>query len=216
MRARSATTELPPMSLPSASVSGETTLSYALDFRISPSVTSCRFSLGISSPTNDLPGMTSTTRTLTTDSERARSLARLTIWLTFTPGAGSSSNRVITGPGETDLTSTSMPKSSNLSSTRRDIASRDSSEYPCFCAGGSSSRDSGGSSPAAGGSNSGTWRSRSALALGSSDGITGSMRGGGRPAVRFFSTSMMSWRAACCRRPSARSLNSANFTCAFS
>ena len=35
----------------------------------------------------DLPGMTSTTRTLTTDNERARSFARLDIWLDLTPGA---------------------------------------------------------------------------------------------------------------------------------
>ena len=47
----------------------------------------------------DLPGITSTTRTLIADSERARSLARLEIWLTFTPGAGRISKRVTTGPG---------------------------------------------------------------------------------------------------------------------
>ena len=67
-------------------------------------------------------------RTLTTDSERARSFARLAIWLTLTPGAGSSSKRVITGPGETDLTCTSILKSASFSSTSRDIASSDSGE----------------------------------------------------------------------------------------
>ena len=44
---------------------------------ISPSVTSSRVSFGISRPIVDLPGMTSTTRTLIADSARARSLARL-------------------------------------------------------------------------------------------------------------------------------------------
>src|SRR3977135_877433 len=55
---------------------------------ISPSVTTSRFSLAISSPITLLPGMTSTTRTLSTDNARARSLASAVIWLAFTPGAG--------------------------------------------------------------------------------------------------------------------------------
>ena len=38
---------------------------------------------------HDLPGMVSTTRIETTDSARARSFARLTIWLPLTPAAGS-------------------------------------------------------------------------------------------------------------------------------
>ncbi|MNV91210.1 hypothetical protein D3C71_1856790 [compost metagenome] len=50
--------------------------------------TICRSSLGISIPTVVLPGITSTTRTLVTARERARSLARLEIRLTFTPAAG--------------------------------------------------------------------------------------------------------------------------------
>ena len=72
--------------------------------------------------------MISTTRTLIADSARARSLARLLIWLTLTPGAGRNSKRVITGPGCTATTSASTPKSRSFSSTRRDIASRASSE----------------------------------------------------------------------------------------
>ncbi len=84
--------------------------------------------MGISSPTVDLPGMTSTTRTLIADSERARSFARLLIWLTLTPAAGSSSKRVTTGPGWTETTSTSTPKSRSFSSTSRDIASSASLE----------------------------------------------------------------------------------------
>ena len=87
------------MSLPSASVNGDLSSSYACDFTISPSATISRTSFGISRPTNGLPGMISTTRTLTVASERARSLARLLIWLLLTPAAGFSSKRVTTGPG---------------------------------------------------------------------------------------------------------------------
>ena len=116
------------MSLPSASASGDVTSSYAFDLMISPSVTISRFSFGISRPMTDLPGMTSTTRTLMAESERARSLARPVIWLTFTPGAGRISKRVTTGPGCTATTSTSTPKSLSLSSTRRDMASSASCE----------------------------------------------------------------------------------------
>ena len=45
-----------------------------------------------------LPEIVSTTRTDCMESERAKSLARLVIWLPFTPCAGSISKRVITGP----------------------------------------------------------------------------------------------------------------------
>jgi hypothetical protein len=48
-----------------------------------------RRALGSSSAMQFLPGMVSTTRMLTSDSERARSLARLTICEPFTPVAGS-------------------------------------------------------------------------------------------------------------------------------
>ncbi len=47
----------------------------------------------------DLPGIVSTTRMETTESARARSFIRLTIWAPLTPTAGSISKRVITGPG---------------------------------------------------------------------------------------------------------------------
>ena len=128
MRARSATIGWPPMSLPSASVNGDLSSSYACDLTISPSATISRTSFGISRPTYGLPGMISTTRTLTVASERARSFARLLIWLLFTPAAGLSSKRVTTGPGCTATTSASTPKSLSLSSTSRDIASSASGE----------------------------------------------------------------------------------------
>ena len=162
---------------------------------ISPSVTTSRFSLAISSPITLLPGMTSTTRTLSTDSARARSLASAVIWLAFTPGAGRSSKRVTTGPGCTATTSASMAKSLSFISTSRDSASSASGEYSGSRGGGSSRSLSGGSSLAFGGSNSGTWRSRSTRALFSNIGSGGSMRGGGRNADLLFSVSNASLRA---------------------
>ena len=89
--ARSATAGWPLMSLPSARVSGALASANSLALRFSDSRTISRCSLGISSPTVVLPGITSTTRTLMADRERARSLARLVIWLTLTPAAGCSS-----------------------------------------------------------------------------------------------------------------------------
>ncbi len=99
MRARSATTGMPEISLPRPSVRGDDDLSYSFDIRISLSVTSSRCSLGISSPTTVLPGMTSTTSTLITDKDRARSRDSAVILLALTPGAGCNSKRVTTGPG---------------------------------------------------------------------------------------------------------------------
>ena len=122
IRLRSMTMGWPLMSFPSPSTVLELSSSYSLELNISFRVTSSRVALGISSPITDLPGITSTTRTLTTDSERARSLERLLIWLPFTPGAGCSSNRVMTGPGLTATTSTCMLKSISFSSTWRDMA----------------------------------------------------------------------------------------------
>ena len=97
--ARSMTTGRPAMSLPSASVSLPGASLYVVDDRISTRRTICRFGFGSSSAMQDLPGIVSTTRMLTTDSARARSFTRLTICAPFTPTAGSISKRVITGPG---------------------------------------------------------------------------------------------------------------------
>ncbi len=80
---------LPPMSLPSAIVSGLAWSLYVADDRISTSLTICRFGFGSSRPMHDLPGIVSTTRMLTTDSARARSLTRFTICAPLTPTAGS-------------------------------------------------------------------------------------------------------------------------------
>src|SRR5690606_18427504 len=86
--ARSVMTGLPPMSWPRARVTGDLASSYWDDDSTSEKRTIWRFSLGISIPTVVLPGITSTTRTLVTARERARSLARLAMRLTLTPAAG--------------------------------------------------------------------------------------------------------------------------------
>ena len=80
---------LPAMSLPNASESGLGMSLYAADDNSSTNRTSWRRGFGSSSPMQDLPGIVSTTRILTTDSARARSFMRLTIWLPLTPTAGS-------------------------------------------------------------------------------------------------------------------------------
>ena len=126
--ARLATMGLPPISFPRANVSGEEDSVNTLAPSTSLRRTISRSSLGISMPTTDLPGITSTTRTLSTARDRARSFARLEILLTLTPGAGLISKRVITGPGLTSTTSTDTPKSLSFSSSKRDMCSRDSSE----------------------------------------------------------------------------------------
>ncbi|MOA10191.1 hypothetical protein D3C78_1300710 [compost metagenome] len=80
-------------------VTGDWASSYSGVDSTSEKRTIWRFSLGISIPTVVLPGITSTTRTLITASERARSLARLVMRLTLIPAAGWISKRVMTGPG---------------------------------------------------------------------------------------------------------------------
>ncbi|MCY1401120.1 hypothetical protein D9M71_162300 [compost metagenome] len=129
-------------------VTGDLASSYSGVDNTSENRTICRSSLGISMPTVVLPGITSTTRTLITASERARSLARLVIRLTLMPAAGWISKRVITGPGWAATTCTSTPNSLSLISSRRDMDSSDSGEklLGLFWAG--SSSDSGGSVPA--------------------------------------------------------------------
>ena len=69
----------PAMSLPSTKVSGEALFSYARDDKPSTNLTISRLWLGISMPTTVLPAMLSTTRTLSTDSDLAKSRAKPTI-----------------------------------------------------------------------------------------------------------------------------------------
>ena len=168
---------------------------------ISPSVTISRFSFGISRPIVDLPGMTSTTRTLIADSARARSFARLEIWLTLTPGAGRSSKRVMTGPGmhlddlglDAEIAQLELDQPRHRFERFGRIAARRG--------GGSSSSDSGGSSLEPGCSNSGTWRSFSTRSLFSTFGAAGSILGGLRSATFFCSSRTTSARACLTSRP---------------
>ena len=118
-----------------------------------------RCSFGISIPTTDLPGITSTIRTLITASERARSFTRPLMRLTLRPGAGWISNRVTTGPGNTDTTSASMPKSFSFSSSSRDMPSSDSPENSAvWGASASSSKEKSGNSAELLISKRGCWR----------------------------------------------------------
>ncbi len=82
-----------------------------------------------------------------TASERAKSLTKLLMRLTLTPGAGWISKRVTTGPGKTCLTSALMPKSANFDSSRPDNWLNCSCEKPIWRpALGSSSRSKWGTS----------------------------------------------------------------------
>ena len=67
------------MSLPRAMVNEDEQSSKVLDLNISPSVTKSLVSFGISMPMKDLPSMTSTTLTLETDKDLAKSFERLLI-----------------------------------------------------------------------------------------------------------------------------------------
>ena len=77
-------------------------------------VTTFLFGFGISIPIEDLPSITSTTLTLLTANDLAKSLAIFDTWLAFVPGARLISNLVITGPGKDPSTLPSMPNSYNL------------------------------------------------------------------------------------------------------
>ena len=143
---------------------------------ISLKETISRCSLGISRPTQVLPGMTSTTSILGTDNERARSLDKAVILLALTPGAGSISKRVMTGPGCTATTSTSIAKSASLISTNLDRASRASLEKPFSCGLGASSKRKAGNSASLGASNSWICFSLSIRSEISTFFITGSIR----------------------------------------
>ena len=79
------------MSLPNATVRLERPSLYTLEPNISDKRTICRLALGNSKPMQFFPGMVSTTRIEVSDKERARSRPKFTIWLPFTPTAGSTS-----------------------------------------------------------------------------------------------------------------------------
>ncbi len=197
MRARSATVGRPAMSLPSARVSGLADLSYSFERSSSDRKIISRLVLGISRPITDLPGITSTTRTDFTDRPRAMSLSSELIWLTLTPGAGSISKRVITGPGYAPTTCASMRKSLSLNSICRDRVCGSPRSSPWSAAW---DRPAG---PAAAARrrcrrcpNSGIWVSRLARSLFSTTGAAGgSIRTGSRRACRTASVLRTSSRS---------------------
>ena len=92
--------------------------------RTSLRCTGSRELFGISMPIAALPGIGAMIRMLCARKARARSSARFVILLIFTPGAGSSSYMVMTGPGLTSTTLPSTPKSASFTSKIRALAMR--------------------------------------------------------------------------------------------
>ena len=82
-------------------------------------------------PTTGLPGIGASTRTESARSAIERSSARLTMRFTFTPGAGSNSKVVITGPGRTATTLPMTLKSASFVSRMRELASNAASSSGC-------------------------------------------------------------------------------------
>src|SRR5713101_3704359 len=83
-----------------------------------------RRGLETSMPTTGLPGMGASTRTESARSAIERSSARVTMRFTLTPGAGSNSKVVITGPGRTATTLPLTWKSASLVSRMRGLVER--------------------------------------------------------------------------------------------
>ena len=131
MRARSATTTLPVVSFPKASASFESARRYSSVASSSRMKTFSRDGFETSIPTTGLPGIGASTRTESARSAIERSSARLTMRFTFTPGAGSNSKVVITGPGRTATTLPMTPKSASFVSRMRELASSAASSSGC-------------------------------------------------------------------------------------
>jgi len=99
MRVRSWTTGEPMISTPRAMGSLLRASLKTSESRTSLRCTASLSRLGISMPITALPGRGAMMRILAAFRARARSSARLVIRLILTPGAGSSSYRVMMGPG---------------------------------------------------------------------------------------------------------------------
>jgi len=89
----------PATSFPSAKGSASPVSWNGFEPTISRKLTSAFRRFGISMPTAAFPGIGATMRIRCALSESARSSCRWRIWFTFTPGAGSYSKSVMTGPG---------------------------------------------------------------------------------------------------------------------
>ena len=134
--ARSAITGLPSRSLPSAMGSAARALWKSRDSISSRNATISGVGFGTSTPTAPRPGIGATMRMLGARMASARSFARFAIWRTFTPGAGSISNCVTTGPVVRPTSSPSTRNVRSASMSLTPIAS--SSRFPAslFCGGG--------------------------------------------------------------------------------
>ena len=122
-----------------ASVSFDSAARYASLCSISRMKTVSRRGFDTSTPTTGLPGIGARMRTDAARSAMVRSSARLTMRLTLTPGAGSNSKVVMTGPGRTATTLPATPKSASLFSRMRELVSSAASSIGCalFCGGSS-------------------------------------------------------------------------------
>jgi len=116
----SATTGLPMISLPRHRARFDLDFSKTPETTSSLNFTTCLSVFGISIPITALPGTGATIRILAARRVRARSSVRLTILLILTPGAGSYSKVVMTGPGDTSTTFPLTPKSSSFFSSSFD------------------------------------------------------------------------------------------------
>ncbi len=114
--ARSTTTGFPAMSFPRATVILEALFLKRLLSIISLRDTGTVSLLGSSSPMADFPGMGASILTEVAAMLRAMSSERASILLTFTPGLGCSSYRVMEGPTLTCTTFASTPKVLRVSS----------------------------------------------------------------------------------------------------
>ena len=154
-----------------------------------------------------LPGMTSTMRTLTVDSDRARVLGEIGHATHLQPGRRLKLVAGNHGAGmHRDHLGLDAENPASLSSTWRENRLEGLVRKPAsLFFFGSSSRASGGSVPGPGeGSNRGTWRSRSTRLLVWIFAITGSMRGGLRRDLRLRSTSTFAPRSRFTRPASQR------------
>ena len=143
MEARSLMYARPEMSLPIAKGIEDLLEANSFDFISSDRNTIARFLLGSSIPTTDLPGMGAMMRTLTADMARARSSDRFAILFIFTPGAGSNSKSVTTGPGCISRIFPLTPKSASFATSISPLSLSSSSESGLKSRTGSSSSFSG-------------------------------------------------------------------------
>ncbi len=127
MTCKSAMTVLPTISFPRQTVRRDLAFSKTEEIIISLNLTVSLVLFGISIPIAAFPGIGATILMLIARRARARSSVKLTILLIFTPGAGSYSKVVITGPGNIATTFPLTLKSSSFFSRSFDCIRKFSS-----------------------------------------------------------------------------------------